>query len=173
MAQAALEDVQLRKWFDAIDVDKNGELDANELQRALGLGNLHFSLKSVAQMIRIHDSDCSGTINFQEFQRLHLFLTNMQKSYQHFDNDHNGELDEREIQQALQHAGFTLDAPVVSALFKSFDVSRKRQIGLPEYIAMTLFLQSASATFRAFDPHNQNSITLTFDQWIYAASNVM
>ena len=40
------------QWFDAIDVDRNGELDAAELQRALGLGNLHFSLKSVAQMIR-------------------------------------------------------------------------------------------------------------------------
>jgi hypothetical protein len=40
------------QWFEAIDVDKNNELDATELQRALGLGNLHFSLKSVAQMIR-------------------------------------------------------------------------------------------------------------------------
>lgn len=173
MAQTGQEDTQLRKWFEAIDVDKNNELDATELQRALGLGNLHFSLKSVAQMIRIHDSDRSGTINFAEFQRLHVFLTNMQKSYQHFDNDHNGELDEREIQQALQHAGFRLDGPVVSALFNSFDVSRRKQIGLPEYIAMTLFLQSASATFRAFDPQQQGQITLTFDQWIYAASNVM
>ena len=26
-------------------------------------------------------------------------------SYQHFDSDGNGELDEKEIQQALQHAG--------------------------------------------------------------------
>ena len=26
-------------------------------------------------------------------------------SYQHFDSDRNGELDEKEIQQALQHAG--------------------------------------------------------------------
>ena len=61
-------------------------------------------------------------------------------------------------------AGFHLDAPVFSALFNSFDVSRKRQIGLPEYIAMTLFLQSATATFRAFDPQQQGHITLTFDQ---------
>lgn len=63
--------------------------------------------------------------------------------------------------------GFRLDAPVFSALFNSFDVSRKRQIGLPEYIAMTLFLQSATATFRAFDPQQQGQITLTFDQVAY------
>ena len=54
---------------------------------------------------RIHDSDRSGTIDFKDFQRLHVFLTNMQKSYQHFDSDGNGELDENEIRQALQHAG--------------------------------------------------------------------
>ena len=60
---------------------------------------------------RIHDSDRSGTINFVEFQRLHVFLTNMQKSYQHFDADRNGELDENEIRQALQHAGEILARP--------------------------------------------------------------
>ena len=33
------------QWFNVIDVDRNGQLDAKELQRALAIGNLHFSLK--------------------------------------------------------------------------------------------------------------------------------
>lgn len=41
------------QWFNAIDVDHSGELDAGELQRALALGNLHFSLAVVAHMIRL------------------------------------------------------------------------------------------------------------------------
>lgn len=40
------------QWFRAIDRDSNGTLDAAELQRALALGNLHFSLQAVAHMIR-------------------------------------------------------------------------------------------------------------------------
>ena len=59
---------------------------------------------------RIHDSDRSGTIDFSEFLKLHIFLMNMQKSYQHFDRDGNGELDEIEIGQALQHAGQSLES---------------------------------------------------------------
>ena len=37
--------------------------------------------------------------------------------------------------------------------------------GLPEYIGMTLFLQSAAATFTAFDAQRSGRITLDFNQW--------
>lgn len=40
------------QWFDSIDVSRDGSLDGKELQRALALGNLHFSLQTVAHMIR-------------------------------------------------------------------------------------------------------------------------
>lgn len=40
------------QWFQQIDRDHNGSLDVFELQRALALGNLNFSLKTVAHMIR-------------------------------------------------------------------------------------------------------------------------
>lgn len=38
---------QLRTWFDAIDTNRSGELDASELQQALRLGNLNFGLTDV------------------------------------------------------------------------------------------------------------------------------
>lgn len=41
------------QWFTAIDRDNNGRLDVWELQRALALGNLHFSLQLVAHLIRL------------------------------------------------------------------------------------------------------------------------
>jgi EF hand len=40
------------QWFRAIDRDGNGTLDSMELQRALALGNLHFSLQATSHMIR-------------------------------------------------------------------------------------------------------------------------
>lgn len=67
------------QWFTAIDKDGNGELTAIELQAALQLGNLNFSLATVAHIIRIHDKTGSGTITFEEFGKLHEFLTNVQQ----------------------------------------------------------------------------------------------
>ena len=60
--------------------------------------------------------------------------------------------------------GFRLDGPAAEALFSSFDCRRTGFIGLPEYIGMTLFLQSASVTFKAFDPQGTGQIHMTFDQ---------
>lgn len=40
------------QWFAAIDVDRSGELDVRELQRALQMGNLNFGITDVDQMIR-------------------------------------------------------------------------------------------------------------------------
>eukprot|EP00878_Enallax_costatus_P011154 GHUV01011648.1.p1 GENE.GHUV01011648.1~~GHUV01011648.1.p1 ORF type:complete len:111 (+),score=35.27 GHUV01011648.1:306-638(+) len=96
---------QLRKWFQAIDKDGNGELTAMELQAALQLGNLNFSLATVAHIIRIHDKTGSGTITFDEFGKLHEFLTNVQQSFEFFDKDRSNSLNYEEISNALQHAG--------------------------------------------------------------------
>jgi Ca2+-binding EF-hand superfamily protein len=67
------------QWFDAIDKDGNGQLTPMELQAALQLGRLNFSLATVAHIIRIHDKTGSGTISFDEFGKLHEFLTNVQQ----------------------------------------------------------------------------------------------
>ena len=44
--------VSLVQFFDVVDADHSGEIDVHELQRALALGDLNFSLSIVAHMIR-------------------------------------------------------------------------------------------------------------------------
>lgn len=70
-------------------------------------------------------------------------------------------------------AGFQLDEVAFATLFKSFNPDCTGYLSIAEYIALTLFLQSASATFEAFDRQKKGSITLDFNQWIYAAANVV
>jgi len=40
------------QWFQAVDQDGSNAIDAKELQQALALGNLHFSLAVCAHIIR-------------------------------------------------------------------------------------------------------------------------
>lgn len=70
-------------------------------------------------------------------------------------------------------AGFQLDEVAFATLFKSFNPDCTGYLSIAEYIAMTLFLQSASATFEAFDRQRKGAITLDFNQWIYATANVV
>eukprot|EP00951_Prasinocladus_malaysianus_P000403 scaffold3014_cov41-Prasinocladus_malaysianus.AAC.1 len=128
-----------------------------ELQRALAMGSLNFSMATVAHMIRLHDRNQSGSIDFDEFSSLHNFLTNMRASFQHFDKDRSGQLDLNEIHQAITHAGFQLDQHAFYATCKAFDPDRTGTLGEPEFIALTVFLQSARGIFDAFDTGRTNS----------------
>lgn len=54
---------------------------------------------------------------------------------------------------------------------RAFDPDRNNLLGLPEFIAMTLFLKGCAAAFGAFDPNRTNKVTLNFNQFVYAAAN--
>jgi Ca2+-binding EF-hand superfamily protein len=122
---------------------------------------------------RIHDRDGSGTITFDEFERLHDFLTNVQTSFEYFDRDHNGTLSYEEIHLALSHAGYNLDRPALQVVFQRFDPTRNGSLGLTEFLALTLFLRSATATFNAFDPNRTGFISLNFGQFLYACAHTI
>lgn len=161
----------LQQWFQSVDTDRSGQISVTELQRALALGNLNFSLATVAHMIRLHDRDQTGSISFAEFESLHLFLTNMRQSFQFFDADRSGQLDLNEIHQAVTRAGFELDQHAFYATCKAFDPDRTGKLGEPEFIALTLFLQSCKGIFGVFDTNRTNSVSFNFAQFVYAAAN--
>uniref|UniRef100_A0A7S2ZQL6 EF-hand domain-containing protein n=1 Tax=Rhodosorus marinus TaxID=101924 RepID=A0A7S2ZQL6_9RHOD len=67
-------DPRLKAWFDSVDLDKSNSIDVKELHRALILAGLEFGMNTCALLIRMHDTDRNGTINFDEFQRMHNFI---------------------------------------------------------------------------------------------------
>lgn len=173
MAAQNYDRAQIWQYFSAIDSDRSGTLDVHELQKALALGGLQFSLKTVQAMMRLHDRDGNGTISFEEFEKLHIWLSNISNSFRHFDTDRTGTLDKAEAAKAVAHAGYRLEQPAYEALFKSFDPDRTNTLCLAEFMAMSVFLQGAGRTFHAFDAHRAGRISLDFSQFVYAAANVM
>lgn len=70
-------------------------------------------------------------------------------------------------------AGHQLDAPAFDALFSAYNPERSGTLDLTEAIALILFMQGAASTFGAFDPGRQGRIDLDFNQFVYAAANVV
>ncbi len=58
-------------------------------------------------------------------------------------------------------------------VFQRFDPTRNGSLGLTEFLALTLFLRSATATFNAFDPGRSGFIHLNFNQFLYACANTI
>lgn len=131
-----------------VDRDRSGFIDAQELQQALALGNLNFSTAMCAQMIRLHDRNMSGRLDLQQFAQLHYFLVKMQQLFVSLDQDRNGRLSRPEFANALQTAGYRLDAPVLDRVGQTFDPARSGSWGLAEWLACTVFLESAQVMRR-------------------------
>lgn len=54
---------------------------------------------------RAFDTNNTRTLAFDEFQRLHFFLVNVQNSFYTFDRDRSGKLTPDEVANALKQAG--------------------------------------------------------------------
>ncbi|KAA8495299.1 Penta-EF hand domain-containing protein 2 [Porphyridium purpureum] len=167
-----MEDPSLRAWFNAVDTDRGGTVDARELQQAFNSANMHFSLHACAMLIRIYDTSRTGQVNFQQFCALHNFIVTVQRSFLEFDGDRNGVLDAHEVSLALQRNGFVLDPPAFRSLMVAFDPERRGVLRMDDYIQMASFLSSAKSMFAAFDPHGTGTIHLNFSQFVYASSHL-
>ena len=62
---------QIKAAFDAFDADKSGQVSATELlQAVLVKGGVPVNLDQCMQLIRMFDSNNSGMMEFNEFERL-------------------------------------------------------------------------------------------------------
>ncbi|KAL4436914.1 hypothetical protein ABPG75_004053 [Micractinium tetrahymenae] len=162
-------DAELHQWFNAIDTDRTGSITPAELQRAMALGNLHFSLMACAQMVKLHDRDNSGCIGLAEFRSLHMQLTEIRTAFSAAAGGGDA-LSQQQVEQLVQQQGYRLELPALKALCSSFDPDRNGRFGLPEYTMLCLFLTASRNIFSAFDAQRTGRISLDFSQFVYAAA---
>ena len=91
----------LDEAFKAVNASGSGQICASELQRALGLGGMTFSLQTCALMVRLHDVDGDGTISRPEFDALHASMEKLAGAY----GEAGRELDGDAFYAALQAVG--------------------------------------------------------------------
>ena len=158
------------QWFESIDTNNNGQLDVRELQKALSMGNMTFSLATVSQIMRVYDAGGTGCISFTDFGNLHRRLTKLCQLFKKYDVENKGSLALDSVKRAIVELGHQLDDTPFYSCCKSFDPDRNAKLVLQQFVAMAFFLDGGRAVFKAYDKDRSGCINLNFSQFIYAAS---
>jgi hypothetical protein len=168
--------------FAAVNTSRSGRIVPSEVQAALAAGGMVFSLQAAGLMVRLHDADGDGSISRAEFGALHASLDGLATAFAEGaggggdggggSGEEAATLPAAKVAAALASAGVgpPLDPPALAAAVKAFDPDRKGAVGLTEFIGLALFVKGSGAAFRAFDAGGTGSVSLTYDQFVYAAA---
>lgn len=161
-------------WPLFLQVDKNrtGQLSEAELQRALVNGDYTaFDPHTVKMMIRMFDTDRSGTINFDEFCGLWGFLAAWRALFDRFDVDRSGNISLREFEDALVAFGYRLSPQFVQLLFSTYarahsrgrgdDGEREKVLSFDLFVQACISLKRMTDVFKKYDSDRDGYITLS------------
>ncbi|TKA76318.1 hypothetical protein B0A55_04192 [Friedmanniomyces simplex] len=166
--------------FLQVDKDRSGQLSEDELRRALVNGDYTaFDPHTVKMMIRMFDTDRSGTINFDEFCGLWGFLAAWRALFDRFDVDRSGNISLREFEDALVAFGYRLSAPFVRLLFSTYarshsrgrgdDWEREKVLSFDLFVQACISLKRMTDVFKRFDTDRDGYITLSFEEFLTGA----
>jgi len=158
--------------FLTVDKDRSGQLSEDELRRALVNGDYTaFDPHTVKMMIRMFDTDRSGTVNFDEFCGLWGFLAAWRGLFDRFDTDRSGNISLREFEDALVAFGYRLSPQFVQLLFSTYARSHSRGRGdeheRQKVLSFDLFVQACISlkrmtdVFKKYDSDRDGYITLS------------
>lgn len=158
-----------------MDKNRSGQLSESELSSALVNGDYTaFDPHTVKMMIRMFDTDRSGTINFDEFCGLWGFLAAWRGLFDRFDVDRSGNISLREFEDALVAFGYRLSPQFVQLLFSTYAKSHSRGRGdereREKVLSFDLFVQACISlkrmtdVFKKYDTDRDGYITLSFEE---------
>lgn len=160
-------DPTLFPLFKAVDKDGSGQLSEKELRAALVNGDwTSFDPHTVRMMIRMFDTDRSGTIGFNEFCGLWGFLAAWRSLFDRFDEDGSGNISIQEFSNALTAFGYRLSPQFVQLLFRSYDRRGQEAISFDLFVQSCISLKRMTEVFKKYDDDRDGYITLSFEEFL-------
>lgn len=132
-------------------------------------------------MIRMFDTDRSGTINFDEFCGLWGFLAAWRSLFDRFDTDRSGNISYTEFSDALVAFGYRLSPQFVQLLFSTYarnvggrgdDVTREKGLSFDLFVQACISLKRMTDVFKRYDEDRDGYITLSFEEFLTGAQSL-
>ncbi|KAH8884020.1 EF-hand [Thozetella sp. PMI_491] len=160
-------DPTLLPLFRAVDKNGTGQLSERELSAALVNGDwTAFDPHTVRMMIRMFDSDRSGTIGFNEFCGLWSFLASWRTLFDRFDTDRSGNISLDEFSNALVAFRYRLSDRFVELLFRTYDKRNEGVMSFDLFVQACISLKRMTDVFKKYDDDRDGYITLSFEDFL-------
>ncbi|MCJ1242915.1 hypothetical protein MMC30_000111 [Trapelia coarctata] len=160
-------DASLFPLFKAVDKRGTGQLTEDELRAALVNGDFtSFDPQTVRMMIRMFDSDRSGTIGFDEFCGLWGFLAAWRTLFDRFDEDRSGTICFDEYSNALLSFGYHLTPQFVDMLYRIYDKKGTNSMSFDIFVQSCISLKRMTDVFKKYDTDRDGYITLSFEEFL-------
>ena len=144
-----------------------GQLSERELSAALVNGDwTAFDPQTVRMMIRMFDSDRSGTIGFEEFCGLWSFLASWRSLFDRFDADRSGNISLDEFNNALVAFRYRLSERFVEILFLTYDKRNEGVMSFDLFVQACISLKRMTDVFKRYDDDRDGYITLSFEDFL-------
>eukprot|EP00013_Stygamoeba_regulata_P024652 CAMPEP_0177652378 /NCGR_PEP_ID=MMETSP0447-20121125/13089_1 /TAXON_ID=0 /ORGANISM="Stygamoeba regulata, Strain BSH-02190019" /LENGTH=164 /DNA_ID=CAMNT_0019155601 /DNA_START=134 /DNA_END=631 /DNA_ORIENTATION=+ len=125
---------ELRSYFESMDEDHNGRIDAAELTHAFEKSGFKCPAEVISKMLQYAGN--GKDIDLAGFVRLSGYLDFMRTSFDRADADKNGAIDKQELGAALMDIGLTFSAAQLNALIDAADVDHSGTLSFDEYILL-------------------------------------
>ncbi|THG99628.1 hypothetical protein EW026_g2732 [Hermanssonia centrifuga] len=143
-------DPQLWQWFTAVDVDRSGSISVTELQAALV--NVPYSRA--------------------EFSGLWKYIADWQNVFRHFDRDHSGSIDGRELADALRSFGYNLSPSLLQLVEQKYASGPVASYGEPSGITFDRFVRACvvvktlTESFQQIDSDRDGWIQVNYEDFM-------
>lgn len=153
----------LRLWFDSIDADKGGTIEAHELA-GLSIDGIPLGLDVAIAYVKAFDKDGNGRIDFWEYCALHKMLLTFRNAFVIADQDKSGTLQANEIHSALVQSGFSyLSYNTIVELLHKYD-PQKLGLNYHSFLLLAAQVSRVRSLFEWYDVNRSGVVTLSLDQ---------
>ncbi|EIM21322.1 EF-hand, partial [Wallemia mellicola CBS 633.66] len=160
-------------WFETVDRNKSGQIDAQELQMALVNGDYsNFDLDTTKMLIGIFDVDKTGTISIEEFAGVFKYINDWRNVFQHFDADRSGSIEGHELANALAQFGYRLSPFTLRVLEDKYGEGGRyggvgvQGISFDRFIRVCVAVKTLSENFQRLDVHKSGYVNMDYELFL-------
>ncbi|KAJ8300124.1 hypothetical protein KUTeg_021643 [Tegillarca granosa] len=128
------EEKSLRKLFEKLDVNKDGKVDMDDLNKALHDMQVPQLPGHAKEFFKAHDSDHDGRIDFHEFvDYVREHEKRLREFFHTLDTNQDGSIDAGEIQESFRKLGVNVDRTEAERLLQRMDKDGTLKIDWTEW----------------------------------------
>lgn len=142
-------DQMLRDAFDRVDADRDGQVDALDIQKGLRAAGVRLQPDEIAALMLRLDPQNRGAVTFADFYALHEAF--IHQTFAAFDRDSKGYLDDASLQLAMQRLGVQVTLAEAHAMIQELHPADTHHVQENDFKYLYLLLRAKMIASPGFE----------------------